>query len=118
MERLNSGDKKEYLRNHLRILSTGLMICGRVRWRQAEATRRDFRTLQGHSGRNLIFTSLQNNVLIPDDFFEYIYHLECAVNVHSIINSELIAGGQKFRQGKTDSILYGCESYGQGTQRS
>ena len=32
------------------------------------------RALQGHSGRNLIDPSLQDNVLIPDDFFKYIYH--------------------------------------------
>ena len=52
------------------------------------------RALQGHSGRNLIDPSLQDNVLIPDDFFEYIYHAGCAINLHSIINSGLIPGGQ------------------------
>ena len=52
------------------------------------------RALQGHSGRNLIDPSLQDNVLIPDNFFEYIYHIGCAVNLHSITNSGLIPGGQ------------------------
>ena len=52
------------------------------------------RALQGHSGRNPIDPTLQNNVLIPDVFFEYIYHIGCAVSVHSITNSGLIAGGQ------------------------
>ena len=52
------------------------------------------RALQGHSGRNLIDPSLQDNVLIPNDFFEYIYHIGCAINLHSIINSGLIPGGQ------------------------
>ena len=33
------------------------------------------RALQGHSGRNSIDPALQDNVLIPNDFFEYIYHL-------------------------------------------
>ena len=47
------------------------------------------RTLQGHSGRNLIDPSLQDNVLIPDDFFEYIYHVGCAIKLHSITNSGL-----------------------------
>ena len=32
------------------------------------------RALQGHSGRNLFDPSLQDNVLIPDDFFKYINH--------------------------------------------
>ena len=52
------------------------------------------RALQGHSGRNLVDLTLQDNVLIPDNFFEYIYHIGCAVSVHSITNSRLIAGGQ------------------------
>ena len=52
------------------------------------------RALQGHLGRNPIDPSLQDNVLIPDDFFEYIYHIGCAINLHSIINSGLIPGGQ------------------------
>ena len=39
------------------------------------------RALQGHSGRNPIDPSLQDNVLIPNDFFEYIYHIGCAINV-------------------------------------
>ena len=52
------------------------------------------RALQSHSGRNPIDPTLQGNVLIPNNFFEYIYHIGCAVNLHSIINSGLIAGGQ------------------------
>ena len=52
------------------------------------------RALQGHSGRNFIDPELQDNVLIPNDFFEYIYHIGCAVSLHSITNSGLIAGGQ------------------------
>ena len=32
-----------------------------------------------HSGRNLVDPSLQDNVLIPDDFFEYTYHVGCAI---------------------------------------
>ena len=73
------------------------------------------RALQGHSGRNPIDPTLQDNVLIPSQTY---HHIGCAVNLHSFTNSGLIAGGQKFLQGKTDSILYGCESYEQGTQRS
>ena len=45
------------------------------------------RALQGHSGRNLIDPSLQDNVLIPDDFIKYISHIGCAINLHSIVNS-------------------------------
>ena len=52
------------------------------------------RALQGHAGRNPIDPSFQDNVLIPNNFFEYIYHIGCAVSVHSITNAGLIAGGQ------------------------
>ena len=53
------------------------------------------RALQGHSGGIPIDPTLQDNVLIPNKFFENIYHIGCAVSLHSITNSELIAGGQK-----------------------
>ena len=59
------------------------------------------RPLQGHSGRNLIDPSLQDSVLVPNDFFEYIYHLGCAINLHSIMNSGLIAGGQNLSKRQT-----------------
>ena len=75
------------------------------------------RALQGHSGRNPIDPSLQDNVVIPNDFFECIYHIGCAIKLHSITNSGLLAGEQKFEQ-KTDGILYVCGSYEQRTQRS
>ena len=52
------------------------------------------RALQGHSGRSLIDPILQDNVIIPDGFFQYICHVGCAINLHSIINSGLIPGGQ------------------------
>ena len=58
------------------------------------------RALQGHSGRNLIDPSLQDNVLIPDVFFKYIYHVG-----HSTINTGLIAGGQNLSQRQTGFFL-------------
>ena len=61
----------------------------------------DLRALQGHPGRNLIDPSLQDNVLIPNDFFEYIYHIGCAINLHSIMNSGLIPGGQNLSKRQT-----------------
>ena len=68
------------------------------------------RALQGHSGRNSIDPSLQDNVLIPNNFFEYIYHIGCAVNLHSITNSGLIRGGQNSGR-QTVFILYIRESH-------
>ena len=38
--------------------------------------------------------SLLDNVLIPEDFFEFIYHIGSCFNMHSIIASGLVAGGR------------------------
>ena len=47
-------------------------------------------------GTQSIDPSRQDNALLPNNFFEYIYRRGCAVNLHSITNSGLIAGGQNF----------------------
>ena len=59
------------------------------------------RALQGYSGRNLIDRSLQDNVLIPNDLFEYIYHIGCAINLQSIMNSGFLPGGQNLSKRQT-----------------
>ena len=64
------------------------------------------RALQGHSGRNIIDSSLQDNVLIPDELFENIYHVGCAINSNSIINSGLIPGGQNLSKRQTVFFLF------------
>ena len=63
------------------------------------------RALQGHSGRSLFDPALQDNVLIPDGFFQYIYHVGCAINLHSIIDSGLIPGGQNLSNRQTVFFL-------------
>ena len=63
------------------------------------------RALQGHSGRSLNDPSLQDNVVIPDNFFQYIYHVGCAVNLRSIINSGLIPGEQNLSNRQTVFFL-------------
>ena len=63
------------------------------------------RALQGCSGRNPIDPTLQDNVLIPNIFFEYIYHCGHAVSLHSITNSGLIAGGQNSSREKQTVFL-------------
>ena len=122
MERLNSGEYRNIVGTNLSTLNIGLTKCGRAKWQEAETTRKDIqyctdpsgqeilylRALQGHSGRNPIDPTLQDNVLILGNFFEYIYHIGCAINLHPITNSGLMAERTKFKQGKTDrtSILY------------
>ena len=44
----------------------------------------DLRALQGHSGRNPIDPELQDNVLIPNDFFEYVYPASCTIHAWSM----------------------------------
>ena len=63
------------------------------------------RALQGHSGRNLVDPSLQDNVVIPGDFFQCIYHVGCAINLHSIITSGLIPGGENLSNRQTVFFL-------------
>ena len=49
-----------------------------------------FPALQGHSGHDLIDPTLQDYVLIQCGIFHHIYHIGCALNLHSIINNGLI----------------------------
>ena len=63
------------------------------------------RALQGHSGRNLIDLSLQDNVIIQRGFFKHIYHIGCVFNLHSLINNGLIPGGQNSSKRQTVFFL-------------
>ena len=118
MERLNSGELKIIFRNISSIVIIGLTTGGRKAWQEEEETRKNtqyctdisgtilyLRALQGHSGRNLIDRTLQDNVFIPSNFFQFIYHVGFAFNLHSIINSGLIPGGQKLNNKQTVFFL-------------
>ena len=73
----------------------------------------DLQALQGHSGRNPIDPSVQDNVLIPINFFEYMYlsHWMCSqFTFHHKFRID--TGRTKFEQ-KTDGIIYVCGSYEQ-----
>ena len=107
MERFISGKQRKSFRIHFHNLFIGLTIDGKHVWQEEEEQKRRFqyctddsgtivyfRALQGHSGRNLIDLSLQDNVVISSRFSQYVYHIGCAFNLHSIINSGLILGGQ------------------------
>ena len=63
------------------------------------------RSLQGHSGHNLIDPTLQDNVMIDSGIFHHIYHIGCAFNLHSIINNGLIPGGQDLSRRQTVFFL-------------
>ena len=92
---MNSGRgawyEEEESRKETRIDSSGAFLC--------------FRALHGHSGRSLIDLPLQDNVIIPDGFFKYMYHVGCAINGHSIINSGLMPGGHNLSNRQTVFFL-------------
>ena len=59
-----------------------------------------FRAIQGHSGGNIIDPELQDNVLLPEGFAEYVYHVRNVSEMHSIMRSGLIPGGRSFKRGR------------------
>ena len=106
-ELLNSGESKTIFKLISCIVIIGLINSGRTAWQEEEENKKHFQyctdssgatlylgALQGHSGLSLIDPTLQDNVIIPDGIFKYIYRVGCAINLHSIINSGLIPGGQ------------------------
>ena len=99
MERSNSGVWNMIFGTNLSTLNIGLTICGKAGWQEAEATRKGFNIVLIRQDKKF-FTSelfkviqdaipltLHDNVLIPNNFFEYIDHIGCAVSLHSITNS-------------------------------
>ena len=118
MEQFNSGELKIIFRHISCIALIGLIASGKYVWQEEEETRKDSSTVtdssgtnvylrapQGHSGRNLIDPTLQDNVIIQNNFFQYIYHVGCAINLHSIISSGLIPGGQSLSNIQTVFFL-------------
>ena len=58
------------------------------------------RAIQRHSRDNAVDHALQDNVLLPKGFTEYIYHVRNVSEIHSIITSGLIPGGQSLKRGR------------------
>ena len=109
MEQFNSGELRKIFRNISRILLIGLIARGKHAWQKEEGNKKRFqyctdslgtivylRALQGHSGRNLIDPSFQDNVIIQSNFFQYKYHVGCAFNLHSTTSSGIDTGEDKF----------------------
>ena len=59
------------------------------------------RAIQGHSGGKHINPTLPDNVLLPNDFAEHIYHAGSSHDLRSIIQSGLIPDGKMSRKGGT-----------------
>ena len=58
------------------------------------------RAIQGHAGDNALDPTLQNIVLLPKRFTEYIYHVGNASDLNSRIRNGLIPGGKKLKRGR------------------
>ena len=115
-ERFNSGELKNIFRVNFHKFLIGLTIVGKhaagggAKRRYQHCTDVSgkivhLRALQGHSGRNLIDPSLQDNVVIHRGFFPHIYHIGCAFNLHSIINNGLVPGGKNSSKRQTVFFL-------------
>ena len=71
-----------------------------------------FRAILGHSGGIVIDLELQENVLLPKEFTEYIYHVGNVGEVHSIIRSWLIPGAQSLKRGRQSVCFTNSEPDG------
>ena len=70
------------------------------RWNQEEIPRFLYlRAIQGHDGGKHMDFTLQDNVLLPDDFAEHIYRAGSSHDLHFIIQSGLIPGEKVSRMG-------------------
>ena len=58
------------------------------------------RAIQGHSGGKHTNPTLQDNVSLPDDFAEHIYHVGSSQVTQSIFQSGLIPGGKDVKKGR------------------
>ena len=116
MERFISGEFENYLqsqfpqRHHWSDNRWKACLAGGVKSRFQYCTDFSgtivyFRALQRRSGRNPIDLSLQENVVIQSGFFQHMYHFGCAFNLHSIINSRFVLGGQNSSKRQTVFFL-------------
>ena len=118
MEQFNSGESSFIFGINLHKSLVGLTIVGKSCLAAGGGAKRRYqcctdvsriivylRALQGHSGRNLIDPSLQDNVVIQFGFFPHVYHIGCAFNLHSIINNGLIPGGHNSSRRQTVFFL-------------
>ena len=119
MERFISGEQRKIFRIHSHNLFIGLTIDGKHVWQQEDEQKKGNSSTvlihQEQSCTSEVFKAIQDAVslillyrtmyCIPCNFFQYIYHIGCAINLHSIINSGLIPGGQNSSKRQTVFFL-------------
>ena len=108
------------------------MKCGREKWQEAEVKRKDFNIVLIRQDKKFftfeLFKVIQDAIPLILHFRIMCFFSRKFLRVHlsywmcnqfTLHHKFMIDTGRtKFRQGKTDSILYGCESHGERTQRS
>ena len=104
--------KKKIFRTNPHNLFIGLTIDGKHVW-QVEEERKKIVVLCWIFRDNCVFSSssdswrilidplFPDNVIIQSNYFHHIYHVGCALNLHSIIDSGLIFGGQSSSKRQT-----------------
>ena len=97
MEQFISGESKKIFRTNPHTLLIGLTASVKYAWQDEEEMREDSSTL--------IDPSFQGNVVIQNNFFQYIYHVGCAFILHSIISSGFIPGSQSSSKRQTVFFL-------------
>ena len=118
MEQFNSGESSFIFEINFHKFLVGQMIVGKFVWQQEEDQKEDISTaliFQEQFFTSALFKDtqdvislillLQDNVVIQRGFFQHIYHIGCAFNLHSIINNGLIPGGQNSSKRQTVFFL-------------
>ena len=118
MEQLDSGESKTIFRNISCIVIIGLTTSGKKSMAGGGGNKKRYqyctdssgvilylRALQGHSDSASLILLYRTMSFIPSNFFQYIYNVGCAINLHSIINSGLIPGGQNLSNRQTVFFL-------------
>ena len=82
---------------HASSQTTNSLMDGR---RVAQKRYLNLRAFQGNTVGKHINPTVQDNVLLPDNFAEHIYHAGSSHDTHSIIQSGLITGGKDVKQGR------------------
>ena len=80
--------------------SAPLQSRNNIGWNCVADTILYFRAIQSPSGGKHINATLQDNVLLPSDVAEHIYHVRSSHVTRSIIQSGLIPGGKDVKKGR------------------
>ena len=81
-----------------RVLRNGHLMIGFLFWHKEEEPRKSFNIAWILTLPDIIDPELQDNVLLPRGFTEYIYHVGNVSEVHSVIRNGVIPGGRSLKR--------------------